>query len=331
LLGPKPDSADSGVVGMCPIHPDWPLDYHCNTHDIDICKECRFEHHPRTKCELLPFTEDLEDRRKICLRYMKAQQSCVTNAIEQLDNNSNIMGILAAAMEEEAKRLHVLSRKIQRAAKEGQNKLKTLSSTESDLQSGDTYESVNQECKKVYGQVEDSQEWVAPVHDLLVTYVPEVFMYLTYGGRHLLGRIHIRLRCHSLLAQQFLAICLGTQGPTYVGSNFDRVILKGQPGESLACRRYRTDRRSGEDDAEMSDKPIMSNLKTEGKSARKAGSVFLCGSAGFMICTKDFHEESFSNPLGEVILGLAVVRAAVGKEFVQGVSISGAGLVLQNQ
>ncbi|CAL4069794.1 unnamed protein product [Meganyctiphanes norvegica] len=53
---------------------------------------------------------------------------------------------------------------------------------------------------------------------------PKVFLDLTVGEISL-GRITIELVGHMVRAQHFLALCLGTFGPTYKGSSFDRVEL----------------------------------------------------------------------------------------------------------
>ncbi|XP_063852671.1 tripartite motif-containing protein 59-like [Scylla paramamosain] len=59
---------------------------------------------------------------------------------------------------------------------------------------------------------------------------PLVFLDLRAGDRPL-GRVYIELWGHMKRAQQFMALCLGTYGPSYRDTRFDGVSSRGEAGE----------------------------------------------------------------------------------------------------
>ncbi|XP_066963982.1 uncharacterized protein [Macrobrachium rosenbergii] len=151
---------------------------------------------------------------------------------------------------------------------------------------------------------------------------PEVMMQLGVRGT-ILGRIHIRLWGHLRRAQHFLALCLGTFGPSYKGSKFSNVARKGQPGESLVGGRYITE--NG-----ISAEGLMDALEWRGRYSGAVTEGVLGGASDgdpklesfFGICTRDYPEGEYYCPFGEVVSGLEVVQKAVCQDPVTDVVIT---------
>lgn len=140
---------------------------------------------------------------------------------------------------------------------------------------------------------------------------PEVFMDLRVDGR-ILGRIYIRLQGHLRRAQHFLALCLGTLGPSYRGSKFHGVAKRGAPGETLAGGRYITPEGT-------SGKGLMKDLEWGGKCMQEKAVGRVVGASGgkseldafFHICTRDHEGNKFACSFGQVVSGMEVVHSAV--------------------
>ncbi|XP_071536323.1 uncharacterized protein [Panulirus ornatus] len=159
----------------------------------------------------------------------------------------------------------------------------------------------------------------------------EVFLDLTAGGRRL-GRIYIRLWGNLRRAQHFLALCMGTHGPSYRGSKFEEVYSRGLKGECLHAGPYLTQR------GELSAQGVMDNLEWDGKfkSPQRAGMVVGAGSgrpdrdACFDICTIENPARNFACPFGEVVGGWEVVTAAVNHRPVRQVTMQEVGVVISD-
>ncbi|XP_037801312.1 uncharacterized protein LOC119596212 [Penaeus monodon] len=160
---------------------------------------------------------------------------------------------------------------------------------------------------------------------------PVVFLELSAGGLHL-GRVYIRLRGHMRRAQQFLALCLGTLGASFVGSFFSRVNDKGEPGETLVGGKYYCQR-----EKRFVAKGLIDSLEWGGEhgDADKAGYLadYSDGNSKhdtlFGICTSDNLGMDLVIPVfGEVTAGLEVVSAAASHQPVTDVTIIQSGLVI---
>lgn len=158
-----------------------------------------------------------------------------------------------------------------------------------------------------------------------------VFLELAAGGLQL-GRVYIRLRGHMRRAQQFLALCVGTLGPSFVGSFFTRVNDKGEPGETLIGGKYYCHR-----EKRFVSKGLLDNLEwgDEHGDADRAGYVadYSDGNSKhdtlFGICTSDNPGMDLVIPvLGQVTAGLEVVSAAASHQPVTDVTITQSGLVI---
>ncbi|XP_063588387.1 uncharacterized protein LOC134765632 [Penaeus indicus] len=164
---------------------------------------------------------------------------------------------------------------------------------------------------------------------------PEVFLDLCAEGRRL-GRIYIRLWGHLRRARHFLALCLGSLGPSFRGSKFSKVESKDKAGECLRVSHYMSA------EGAMSAMGLMEGLEWGGDHClpKRAGLV-VAASGGkpeydgcFDICTRDHPAKKFSCPFGEVAggaEGMEVVREAARHEPVTEVSISEVGVVLTDQ
>lgn len=167
------------------------------------------------------------------------------------------------------------------------------------------------------------------VQSLIPQEDPEVFLDLTARGKPL-GRIYIRLWGHLRRAQHYLALCMGTHGPSYRGTKFEEVYSRGLKGECLHAGPYLTP--SGE----LSAQGVMDNLEWDGKFKRpqQVGLVVGAGSGRpdrdscFDICTIENPTRNFACPFGEVVKGMDVVLAAVDHKPVREVVMEEVGVVI---
>lgn len=157
-----------------------------------------------------------------------------------------------------------------------------------------------------------------------------MFLQLEVAGV-VLGRVHIRLWGHLRRAHHFLALCLGTFGPSYQGAKFRTVGRKGEPGESLRGGDYLATNGSG-----TSCRGVMEGLEWGGQYAGPVRMGLVGGGGGgchesdalFNICLQDKPRGKMSCPFGEVVSGLSVVRGAANHHPLSEVTISAAGLAL---
>lgn len=170
-----------------------------------------------------------------------------------------------------------------------------------------------------------------PALQLLVpSPAPEVFLQLEVAGV-VLGRVHIRLWGHLRRAHHFLALCLGTFGPSYKGAKFRTVERRGEPGESLRGGDYPATDGSG-----TMCRGVMAELEWGGQHAGPVRKGVVGGGGGgchesdalFNICLRDKPHGKMSCPFGEVVSGLSVVSYAAYHHPLTEVTISAAGLVL---
>ncbi|KAK8729912.1 hypothetical protein OTU49_008383 [Cherax quadricarinatus] len=158
---------------------------------------------------------------------------------------------------------------------------------------------------------------------------PEVFLDLTARGRRL-GRVYIRLWGHLRRAQHYLALCMGTHGPSYRGAKFEEVYSRGLKGECLHGGPYLTP------NGDLSAQGVMDNLEWEGKykGRQRKGLVVGAGSGRpdrdscFDICTIENCSRDFACPFGEVVAGWEAVLAAVNHKPVREVTMQEVGVVV---
>ncbi|XP_066957680.1 uncharacterized protein [Macrobrachium rosenbergii] len=163
---------------------------------------------------------------------------------------------------------------------------------------------------------------------LLHTKDPEVFMDLTYGDCYL-GKVYIRLWGHLRRAHNFLALCLGSLGPSYAGGHF-KSSHKDEAKERICGCVYKTT------DGSTSTKGVMGNLEWDGKFAGKSAEGRVVGTSGgkgemdalFSIYTKVDHTASCYCPFGDVSAGLDVVQRAVECSPATSVMVSRCGVVV---
>ncbi|XP_068247550.1 uncharacterized protein [Palaemon carinicauda] len=159
---------------------------------------------------------------------------------------------------------------------------------------------------------------------------PVAFLDIKAGERKL-GRVYITLDGRMRRAQQFIALCLGTLGPSYRGTRFDGVSEKDRPGEYIRGGDYKG--KGG-----MGGEALMDNLEWGGSwsKPKKAGQV--CGIGGelerkfgslFAICLRDDTEDSFRSPFGQVTKGLDVLEVATRHKPFDVVHISECGILIE--
>ncbi|XP_042231986.1 uncharacterized protein LOC121872923 [Homarus americanus] len=154
----------------------------------------------------------------------------------------------------------------------------------------------------------------------------EVFLELSVGKQSL-GRVYIELWTHLRRAQQFLALCLGSLGSSYVGASFV-VTAHNQERETLDVRRYVLP------DGSTSNRILMSDLEWGGRFSGPAkkrtvmGSFYGTDTHGFGICTRGQPLGTFQCPFGRVSSGMGVVEVAVRHNPITEVTITDCGIVI---
>ncbi|XP_068246208.1 uncharacterized protein [Palaemon carinicauda] len=157
---------------------------------------------------------------------------------------------------------------------------------------------------------------------------PEVFLELKYGECYL-GKVYIRLWGHLRRAHNFLALCLGTFGPSYAGSYFKSSHRDGSKERMCGCV-YKTA------DGSTSTKGVMGNLEWDGKFAGKSAEGRVVGTSGgksemdalFSIYTKVDQSASCYCPFGDVSSGLDIIQRAVECIPATSVTVSRCGVVV---
>ncbi|XP_042217008.1 uncharacterized protein LOC121862751 isoform X1 [Homarus americanus] len=170
---------------------------------------------------------------------------------------------------------------------------------------------------------------LAVVQSIIPQDSPEVFLDLTAKGRPL-GRVYIKLWGQLRRAQHYLALCMGTHGPSYRGAKFEEVYSRGLKGECLHGGPYLTPR------GDLSAQGVMDNLEWDGKFKGPQQKGLLVGAGSgrpdrdscFDICTIENTFRSFACPFGEVTGGWDTVLAAVAHRPVREVTMYDVGVVM---
>ncbi|XP_064079172.1 E3 ubiquitin-protein ligase TRIM39-like [Macrobrachium nipponense] len=157
---------------------------------------------------------------------------------------------------------------------------------------------------------------------------PQVYLKLSANGKDL-GCLQIRLWGHLRRAQNFLALCLGTLGPSYKGSKFSHVAKRGEPGERLIGGLYETE-------GGYTGYQVIEGLEWRGEYSGPMRAGVIGGSRGrqprynscFCISTRDYPNAKYYCPFGEIVSGLEVAQEAVKYDPVSDVTITDTGLVL---
>ncbi|XP_069193072.1 uncharacterized protein [Procambarus clarkii] len=141
------------------------------------------------------------------------------------------------------------------------------------------------------------------------------------------GRVTIRLTPDTPLAKQFVLLCTGQRGPSYLNTKLLWVRAKGRPRECVYGGDYESnDGRGGA--------PLLPHMEGQYPESGRAGAVCCrwlgsVRSAQFAITTKDRQDgHQYSGVFGEVVSGLDVVRAAVNHSDVTEVTVVDCGVVL---
>ncbi|XP_050723807.1 E3 ubiquitin-protein ligase TRIM63-like isoform X5 [Eriocheir sinensis] len=162
----------------------------------------------------------------------------------------------------------------------------------------------------------------------------EVFLELSVDGR-CLGRVFISLWCHMWRAQQFLALCMGTMGPTLLDTTASEKV-----GNVLAWRH------AVDGDNKARTEALLTNLEWGGQWAKPETEGLVAGvesynsfnmygqristinSVAFGISTESTAGIILQAPFGRVVRGLEVVKAAFQHNPITLVTITNSGLVL---
>ncbi|XP_069181899.1 uncharacterized protein [Procambarus clarkii] len=159
---------------------------------------------------------------------------------------------------------------------------------------------------------------------------PLVFLDLGWAGSTR-GRVTIQLKHDVGLSRQFVFLCTGQRGHTYLNTKLLKVVGKGEVGEYVYGGDYESNDGKG-------GAPLLPNI--EGAECKywesyKAGTVWpACNPQGarstqFAITTIDNNEwEMYSDIFGKVVSGLDVVREAVSHSKITEVTVVDCGIVL---
>lgn len=156
-----------------------------------------------------------------------------------------------------------------------------------------------------------------------------VFLELTWPGSAP-RQVRIRFTKDSPRARQFVLLCTGQWGPSYVGTKFWAVEDKGRTVERVKGGDYESN--NGNGGAALLPGPD----EGEYQSSVRAGSVWGCGgndparSAQFAISTKERTDRcQWSGVFGEVVHGLDVIAAAARHHNIREVTVVDCGVVLR--
>lgn len=156
-----------------------------------------------------------------------------------------------------------------------------------------------------------------------------VFLELTWPGSAP-RQVRIRFSKDSPRARQFVLLCTGQWGPSYVGTKLWAVEDKGRSTERVKGGDYESN--NGQGGASLFPGPDEGDYQ----NTVRAGSVWACGwndaarSAQFAISTKDRTDRcTWTGVFGEVVHGLDVIAAAARHQNIQEVTVVDCGVVLK--
>lgn len=140
---------------------------------------------------------------------------------------------------------------------------------------------------------------------------PEVFLEVMVGKRYG-GRVHISLMGHIRRAQHFMALCLGTLGPSYMGT-------KIRPNRSKYPKAYMVGGQYRSPDGKLTSRGLMDNLEWNGPHAKNyQRGLVVSGNGGvrendalFGVCTDEKITRVCPGTIGEVVSGYDMLKKAV--------------------
>lgn len=149
----------------------------------------------------------------------------------------------------------------------------------------------------------------------------EVFLELSAGGR-CLGRVYINLWCHMRQAQQFLTLCMGTLGPSLLGTKASEKV------RNVIVFRSAVDRNN-----QSAPQALLMGLEWGGQHSKTESEGLITGMAGnngiaFGICTQGQTNAAMNAPFGNVVTGLEAAKEAFQHNPVTEVTITDCGIVL---
>ncbi|XP_045126722.1 uncharacterized protein LOC123513554 [Portunus trituberculatus] len=168
------------------------------------------------------------------------------------------------------------------------------------------------------------------VHSLGEPEFPEVFLELSVGTEPL-GIVYIKLWGHLRRAQNFMFLCLGTLGPSFVGSHLLPVTMPGSPSEAVGAGMYRDAK------GKMTAMPLLTGLEWGGEYQVPETRGLLVASSGgrpemdslYSIITGSGSQGVVCPcKFGWVSSGLEYLREAARYDPVEQVRVSQCGLVL---
>lgn len=152
-----------------------------------------------------------------------------------------------------------------------------------------------------------------------------VFLDLSWPG-HAPRRVHIRLGSDTPRGRQFMLLCMGQCGPSYLNTKLFRVENKGEPGECVRGGDYESNDGTGTCQLlPFLDRGVY-------QESHWAGDVFAkrLGKGLFGILTRDHQAEEWGiDVFSEVVEGLHVVAEAALHSNIMEVTVVDCGVVLR--
>ncbi|MCL4142851.1 UNVERIFIED_CONTAM: hypothetical protein GTU68_024055 [Idotea baltica] len=157
---------------------------------------------------------------------------------------------------------------------------------------------------------------------------PIVFLELT-AEQTIIGRVYIKLWGQLRRAHNFLSLCLGDQGKSFLNTKFLQVYNVSCPGERILGGDYENNNGRG-------GRGVIDDLEWNGDYAMpmKEGMITAAGSGQnatnslFLICTETDLERNFSCPFGLVCEGIKVVRDAIQETATKQIWITDCGVLI---
>lgn len=160
------------------------------------------------------------------------------------------------------------------------------------------------------------------------------FLDLSWGGQFR-GRVYIRMTGKTTRGLQFVMLCTGEKGPSFLNSHFHRIWWKGLPGEHI----WGGDVDKGDGSGGMS---LIGNVDGNAKLAESCWKMPITAglvagryetknaSSIFRIYTKDAKDAEEEAAFGRVEYGLQFIDAAVNWNNIKDVVVSDCGVVIES-
>ncbi|XP_069954123.1 E3 ubiquitin-protein ligase TRIM13-like isoform X2 [Cherax quadricarinatus] len=216
------------------------------------------------------------------------------------------------------------SLKVQEGIKTALNTMNAeKAATDASIHQGDLASNIMEKVDIITGNILVSNFNHSDVVGILEPSSTMAFLDLAWGGSTK-GRVYIRLRADTGLGRQFMSLCTGNRGSSYLNTKLFRVGNKGWQGKCVKGG-------DSKHNTQAAAPPLTDQLEQYQRS-RSAGTV--CSPWGlttsqFIISTRSHtHGCQWDYVFGKVVSGLDIVREAVNHMNILEVTVVDCGVVL---